>query len=385
MLDWLIVGGGIHGVHLASRLLQRGVAREGIRIVDPAPELVAQWKRCTAVTGMDYLRSPIVHHLDGNPFALRAFAETWGGATRPLFRAPYDRPSTELFSAHCAHIIERDRLDETHLQDRVVGVDLGCEGVDVELGSGDTLRAGRVLLAIGNSDRPHRPDWATGPAVHHVFEPGAEAFLDDAPTAVAVIGGGITAAQVAMRLADGERQVLLLMRHGPRAHVFDSDPGWIGPKNMRGFLQIRDMDQRRRTIRAARHRGSIPPQVLKELKRAIDTERITAVQGSVRGLARVHGRLHLDLGDAALPEATVDAVFLATGFEGARPGGAWVDALRDAHELPCAACGYPIVDRALRWHPRVFVSGPLAELEIGPVSRNIVGARRAAERILSVA
>jgi hypothetical protein len=42
-----------------------------------------------------------------------------------------------------------------------------------------------------------------------------------------------------------------------------------------------------------------------------------------------------------------------------------------------------IVDPNLRWHPRVFVSGPLAELELGPVSRNIAGARRAGDRIVN--
>ncbi len=50
--------------------------------------------------------------------------------------------------------------------------------------------------------------------------------------------------------------------------------------------------------------------------------------------------------------------------------------------LRCGACGYPIVDSLLRWHPQIHVSGPLAELEIGPVSRNIVGARLAALRLL---
>jgi hypothetical protein len=33
----------------------------------------------------------------------------------------------------------------------------------------------------------------------------------------------------------------------------------------------------------------------------------------------------------------------------------------------------------------VFVTGPLAELEVGPVARNLIGARRAAERIVPVA
>ena len=43
-----------------------------------------------------------------------------------------------------------------------------------------------------------------------------------------------------------------------------------------------------------------------------------------------------------------------------------------------------LVDKNLRWgrNGRIFVSGALAELEIGPSSRNIAGARLAAERIV---
>ncbi|MBL8151238.1 MAG: hypothetical protein JNN15_15045, partial [Blastocatellia bacterium] len=46
--------------------------------------------------------------------------------------------------------------------------------------------------------------------------------------------------------------------------------------------------------------------------------------------------------------------------------------------------GYPIVDRSLKWHPGIYVSGPLAELELGPTARNIIGARTAAEKLLKV-
>ena len=60
-----------------------------------------------------------------------------------------------------------------------------------------------------------------------------------------------------------------------------------------------------------------------------------------------------------------------------------VEDLIASASLPCAECGFPIVDSKLRWHPRVFVSGALAELELGPVSRNIAGARWAADRIIN--
>ena len=43
-LDWLIIGSGIHGVHIAARLLgESGVAPERLRIVDPGDRLLAHW------------------------------------------------------------------------------------------------------------------------------------------------------------------------------------------------------------------------------------------------------------------------------------------------------------------------------------------------------
>jgi hypothetical protein len=76
-----------------------------------------------------------------------------------------------------------------------------------------------------------------------------------------------------------------------------------------------------------------------------------------------------------------DCLILATGFSPARPGGAWLDASIHEYNLPLAPDGYPIVDPSLCWADGLYVSGPLAELEVGPVSRNFIGARLAAERI----
>ena len=42
-LDWLIIGGGIHGVHIAVRLFgESGVAPERLRIVDPGDPRVGK-------------------------------------------------------------------------------------------------------------------------------------------------------------------------------------------------------------------------------------------------------------------------------------------------------------------------------------------------------
>ena len=80
----------------------------------------------------------------------------------------------------------------------------------------------------------------------------------------------------------------------------------------------------------------------------------------------------------------VDQVLLATGFGNNVPGGSLVQDLVNNSGLSVSEfCGYPIVDENLLWDKRrIYVTGALAELELGPSARNIAGARLAAERIV---
>lgn len=385
----MIIGGGIHGVHLAVRLLAEAeVPPDRIRLVDPAAHLLASWHRCTQNTGMRFLRSPAVHHLDVDPWSLLQFAGSSrrGRRTgRGLFCPPYNRPSVDLFAAHSADVIARHGLEDLHVRDRAASIELACDRATVRLASGATLQTRQVLLALGASEQPRWPTWARtlrdeGAFVQHVF--GHDTVIEPAewPDRVAVVGGGITAAQAALRLAEGGRTVHLVARHGLRKHDFDSDPGWIGPCNMRALSATPDLQARRRMISEARHAGSLSQDVYRAIQAAIAAGRVHWSQGDPSPLPG--DPLRLSVGDQTLE---VDAILLATGFESRRPGGALVDQLVESHALPCSQCGYPVVDPHLRWHPRVFVSGPLAELELGPVARNIVGARRAAERIVPMA
>lgn len=136
-------------------------------------------------------------------------------------------------------------------------------------------------------------------------------------------------------------------------------------------------------ITAARHRGSVPPDVGRSLRRAIAREQLQWYEDAIEAVVKTEDGLEITLNTQA--DMTVDRVLLATGFDSHRPGGAMVEDLIASASLPCAGCGFPIVDSKLRWHPRVFVSGALAELELGPVSRNIAGARWAADRIIDAA
>lgn len=381
-LTWLIIGGGIHGVHLAATLLEHKlVTQTGLRILDPGDELLASWQRCTAVTGMRYLRSPAVHHIDLNPWSLQRFAGKPQRRQR-RFAPPYDRPSLELFNEHCAHVIHRYSLDKLHIRDRAISVELDADGAHVMTAKGQALKSAHVLLAIGASEEPDIPDWATPYPEHiqHAFDPELQHERFARALVMAVIGGGITAAQLAIKHAAEGTRVHLISRHPLREHQFDSDPGWLGPKLMSGFERERDLDKRRALITQARHRGSMPPDVSRALQQHIKHGLITFHQGHITAVTRdEHDGLNLALDDGQ--RIHVERALLATGFKRHRPGGSMLDALINHAKLPCARCGYPVLDHNLRWHPRLAVCGPLAELELGPASRNIAGARRAAARI----
>jgi cation diffusion facilitator CzcD-associated flavoprotein CzcO len=387
-LEHVIIGGGICGVHLAVRLLaEAGVAPRRLVIVDPAPALLHRWDTCTANTGMPFLRSPAVHHLDLDPWSLLRFAGVRGRQRRQpdQFTPPYDRPAIDLFAEHSRWTIAQHGLSDRHLAARATAVRLTDAGASVTLADGTELSTARVVLALGASEQPHWPDWAralreAGGHVEHVFQPGFDLQPDALPARVIVMGAGITGAQVALRLARAGRQVTLVARHELREHQFDSDPGWLGPKEMTRFQAERSATARRRLIQQARHRGSLPKDVLRELRAAMRRGEVVWHRAEVQGAAVTDDGLTLTTSAGA---RAADALILATGFDRHRPGGALVDQLVADHHLPCAACGYPLVDPYLRWHPRLYVSGPLAELELGPTSRNIAGARRAGERIVA--
>lgn len=392
MLEWLIVGGGIHGVHLALALLVRGgVAREQLALLDPHERLLARWRHCTGNVGMTFLRSPSVHHLDGPAFSMVSFAQvrSFEEAERDSrFAPPYHRPSLALFDAHCDALVRAARLDDRHLRGSACDLVIHEDHVELATTIGP-LRTRKLILAFGLGDQLAIPSWAAGlreqgVAIEHAFDEGfVRAELDGWRHAL-VVGGGISAVQLALALAEREAgAVTLLTRHPLREAQFDSDPGWLGPRFLTDFAKLRDLGRRRAEIDAARKRGSASRDVLVALRRARKAGRITLLHDEV-----VRARFDRSLG----PELWLrggklvhaDRVVLATGFERRRPG-RWLDAAIARERLPLADCGFPIVDAALRWHPRIHVSGPLAELEIGPVARNIAGARMAAQRIVPLA
>lgn len=160
---------------------------------------------------------------------------------------------------------------------------------------------------------------------------------------------------------------------------FDSSPQWLGPAKMARFSKETDVAVRRKLIDRARRPGTMTKEVEQALRRNVREGLVTLVHGTVRGVFALENRRVL-----GLPKPLeVDAVALATGFEGL-PGASLLRSL-DPERFPRADCGTPLVDAQLQWSHGLYLAGALAEVQLGPVARNIAGGLRVAERLVPVA
>jgi hypothetical protein len=453
---WLIVGGGLHGVHIAGRLVAEGKAApssSSLAIVDDSPKLLKKWKARAASTRMKFMRSSSSLHLDGDVESLRRFAVSQQHLLmkqtsttrkkrhrrgpqqnilrdRSLFAGDYDRPSLHLFNMHCDHVIEKYGLDRAHICGRVlqinprddsvqVVVTMDVAGKDGVVEENKILSAENLVLALG-SDEPNFPSWVEQlPAgtVQHIFDIDNVSIRTDRdntslslptsqkPRTHAVVGGGISAVHKALDLVaqDADSIVHIISRHPLREQQFDTHQDWMMelqaaerslgaggsgfPNCVKEFRHEDSYVKRRTMIRQERTPGTVPPALSRGrggLNDAIRNGRIQWHVSDIRGISSLSSEssqriaLHLSTGETI----SIDNLILATGFGKRPPGGHIIEDLARTHNLPRAPCGYPLVDCNLRWHPRIFVSGGLAELELGPSARNIAGARMASERIV---
>ena len=384
MYDWLIIGGGIHGTHLSLALTRRyGIPLERVAVLDPFDVPLARWNQVTRNTSMRYLRSPHVHNLHYDQGALAVFARIHDGETYTNFIPPFHRPSLALFQAHSQYLIDKYRLRDMRIKGYARNLCRSGQGWLIE--TDDTpIKARNIMLAIGGMNQTRWPQWAVelqnaGASVHHIFDAAFDYGMLLPDQRVIVVGGGISAAQTALAMADTHPgKVTFLSRHKARIQDFDTDTGWMNAIYLRDFAQVQDFNKRREIIDGARYPGSMPHEVYQAVQYAVHAGTLDFVVNRV-DMAQANGLTQLKLADGSWLAA--DHVLLATGFHRARPGGIWLENVVNAYSLPTAACGYPIVDSALRWADGLFVTGPLAELELGPAARNIIGARMTGERL----
>jgi hypothetical protein len=195
-LEWLIVGGGVHGTYLSHVLLAAcGVPADRLRVIAPHEVPLARFTSLADAVGFRYLRSPSVHHLDLDPYSLRTFITRRRIPEDEAYAAPYDRPAWSCFQAHTTGVIRRARLQAVRATATVTRLRAARGGFAVDTDCG-VLRSRRVILAVGGTGAPAWPAWAPRESdrVRHVFGPIAPTTETDS---LLVIGGGMRRARFA--------------------------------------------------------------------------------------------------------------------------------------------------------------------------------------------
>lgn len=361
--DWLIVGGGPQGAYAAASL-RRAAPNAELAIIDPNPPLYT-WRRCAEACGMAYLRSPSAHHLGARANDLRVFAAGHGYGSEHWLGV-YRRPSRTLFEHHAATTLFPCPRIETVAE----AIEPAGNAWRVIDNTGATHYGHRVVLATGPG-QPYRPFDAP-----HIFD--ADFKLPNPPARLAVVGGGISGAQLALRAMAAGHAVSWITRHRPRQVAFDSDPCFAGPKCLRPF-QAATRAERQRQLAAARYPGTLPPVVYGDITAAIAKGRLDWCCTSSSSLTAGG----LVLGDGR--RCRVDQVLLATGFANQPSPDSILGRLAARYTNGFDIDGHLNLDASLQLAPDLHVLGRAASLKLGPMAPNIKGARMAGARLASIA
>lgn len=384
--DIAIIGAGPQALTLTTHLLQKGRRRSPqFVVIDPSGTWMQRWHQQFAAQDISYLRSPAAHHPDPNPYALRSFAES---RQQELF-PPYDRPGRQLFADFCGAVIQACNLQNRVAAAEVVRIEplkQGRSRFRLWFAEGSSLLTRRVVLAAGDG-AINIPDWVEAVQKNYPADRLCHASQVDLRRVtlegdrILIIGGGLTGGHLAMGAIRRGATVRLIARRRFQEKLFDADPGWVGPKYLKGFNAEPDWQRRWQMIQEARNGGSFTPDMMLQLRCARREKNLEWVENcQVEQVCWLNHCWQVRCTDGDVFEC--DRIWYATGR---RLDAAQHPLLQEIQaQYPSEMVnGLPILDTHLRWRGcELFVMGGLAALQVGPVARNLRGAKIASDRIV---
>ncbi|KAG9239227.1 hypothetical protein BJ875DRAFT_220118 [Amylocarpus encephaloides] len=322
-------------------------------------------------------------------------------------RKDFFRPSQSLFARQCKIIAERYNISDMVQNSKVTSIAYSDyrakSGIFTLQTSTGVKRARTVAFAAGSAAPPSIP--LEYSFVHQNFEHVSLALAPTSPdsalpvglrrriaqgrpSSVAVVGGGLTSAQVTnAAIGIGVSKVHHIIRGSMKVKHFDFDLPWVGKyKNflLASFWSADTDEERLEMMKAARGGGSITPEYKKILSNLVKISK-----------AEIHENTKIT--DAKWDDDTakwtletkpstggleVDHIVFATG---APPVFHNIEALKPLSEMaPIKVVGgLPCITEDLMWNDDIpfFFTGHLAALKLGPAGPNLEGARQGAERI----
>ena len=388
-----IIGGGIHGVSIAMRLLREApTATRHLAIVDRHSQPLTQWRDKTEHQGMTFLRSPAVHHVSSDALGIVEYAERHSrtGELAP----PYSQPSTQLFWDYCNCLLTELAQHRIYYQFEVAKLrwDRGAGKFPFRLISKDNVgfRSRCVVLAVGVDDCAYVPEefvrWRCQypNRILHASEFNV-GYQDEKSSeeSFVIVGGGLTAGTLVKSLSERGQKVTLIARKQLKTEQFDFPPVWLGPKALTEFASETDFQRRYEIIQQNRGEGSITPDIMKALTDAsnINVYPETRIQNiASAGDSGPTQRLNVTTNRGNI--MNVSRIILATGYQFNLCRYGFLRELIAQHQIPLVR-GLPRLDADLQLYPikNLFGSGTIAQLQIGPAAGNIAGASLAYERL----
>jgi hypothetical protein len=386
-IDLAIIGAGPHALTLVTHLLQKKQTMRGKFLVfDPSGNWMNHWYHQFAALEIPHLRSPAVHHPDPNPFGLRKFAES---RSHELF-PPYDLPGTQLFQDFCQDVICRFELQQQVIPLSVIRIQplrhLIRPRLRLWLQDGQSIMARRVVLATGSA-KLNIPDW-----VHEIeseYPPDRLSHSQNVDLRklhflgerVLIIGGGLTSGHLAMGAISRGAKVHLMMRRELQEKLFDAEPGWLGPKYLKGFFAEPDYEQRFSIIKQARNGGSMTPAMGTRLRRQVRNGNLKIDQNCEVTKAEWLGKnWQIKCSDNSQHECS--RIWFSTGTKFDVTSEPLLQEVLAVYPTAIVN-GLPVLDEFLRIPGcELFLMGGLAALQVGPTARNLSGARMASEKIV---
>ena len=373
----VIVGAGPAALAVATMIRCHDLGP--VEIIDPSGRWLTAWHHRFAAQSIAHLRSPAVHHPHPDPFALLSTAGT-GDLVRS---GQANLPTTDAFARFTRDLVAAADLTDAITASSVAAIDVLADGTAMlRIADGTLRRPDRVVLATNRRAPSPLPALDERADAHPAVRQGDRCDVRRAPEGghVVVIGGGLSAAHLCVGAASRGARVTLVARSRLRVRRYDTHPTWLGPRKLRPFRSEADPVVRHRMLTEARGGGTMPHRNRVALQHLEDTGQLRLRERcELTGVDTAGEALLLCLDDREVLLA--DELWCATGGQADVTADPLLAEL--LHRRPTAvAGGLPDLDDALTWPgTNVHLTGAAAGLVLGPTAGNLIGHRRAAQRI----
>lgn len=373
------MGAGLAGLAVTSALWHLGV--RDVVLLDRAGHPARRFFQRVDLLGQRVMRSPYEHHpgVEGYQdcelldFARLHWAHLTGVERREVRMAQASHRSVvpiDVFEAFCRHVATIHGAHQRLWPAEVRAVLPDGDGVTIRTGISE-IRAGFVVLCLGEERRPVPEEWWPGPDLPAGVSYWDEPAPPDAGSTV-VVGAGLTAAHlISNALRAGQRVDWVLREQQERYQCSDVNAAFFRAEGRARFDGVPWAD--RMSLMGKERRASVMFEFRPLLQSCEES-----------GQLRVHrGRPVTAIGPGSVELAggtTVsgDTVRLALGTMMAAGDGLMAGGLVGARD------GWPDLDErtlAYRNAPRVFAVGAAAGMVLGPAARNIDGHRVGTARV----